>query len=423
MGEMPYNIYENSFAEVDMKKRILVIGITMAAAGSEKSFLSFASHAIDYNKYEVDLLLAKKEGDFLDKIPKEINVLEMGEMGEIFLLDRKNASSIIIKKYLMKNPFRAFRIAPHIIKRVMTGNMAKKTFAAQRMWLALMQTMPVWDQEYDIALAYWGDRTMFYMIDKVKAKKKIAWLHFDYGKPPREDALYEKYFSACDKIVTVSSEIEKSLKTALPNIAERVVTVQNIIDREEILCAAEEKADFEDAFEGVRIVTVGRICEQKGYDLAVPAVARLHAEGNDMKWYILGKGSAEEEAALSKKIFACGAERFIKMLGIRKNPYPYIKAADIYMQPSRHEGKPIAVEEAKLLGKPILVTNYTSAAEQMKNYPLYQIADISEDGIYEGLKRMLARDLSLAECLPKCEDADYKRIFEKLISEKNEKLF
>lgn len=398
-----------------MKKKILAIGITMAAAGSEKSFLSFATHAIDHNKYEVDLLLAKKEGDFLDKVPKEINILEMGEMGEIFLLDRKNASSIIIKKYLAKNPLRAFRIAPYIIKRVMTGNKEKKTFAAQRMWLALMQAMPVFEKEYDIALAYWGDRTMFYMVDKVKAAKKIAWLHFDYGRPPREDALYEKYFAACDRVVTVSLEIEKSLKKALPSIAEKAVTVENIIDRAEILRAAEEKADFEDDFNGVRIVTAGRICEQKGYDLAVPAIARLRAEGCDIKWYILGKGSAEEEIMLKEQIRAYGAEDFIKILGIRKNPYPYIKGADIYMQPSRHEGKPIAVEEAKILGKPILVTNYTSAAEQMADYPFCRIAEISETGIYEGLKTMLAENFSLNNRFFKEDETDYKEIFETLL--------
>ena len=171
-----------------MKKKVLVIGITMAAAGSEKSFLSFASHAIDYDKYEVDLLLAKKEGDFLDRIPQKIRVLEMGSMGDIFLLDRKNAPSLIWKHFLSKNPFRIFLLFPYMMKRLLSKKTDQKTFAAQRIWLEMMKKMPMAENEYDIALAYWGDRTMFYMVDKVKAKKKIAWLHFDYGKPPREDA-------------------------------------------------------------------------------------------------------------------------------------------------------------------------------------------------------------------------------------------
>ena len=395
-------------------KKILVIGITMAAAGSEKSFLSFASHAIDYKKYEVDLLLARKEGDFLDKVPKEIHVMEMGEMGEIFLLDRNNAA-MMIKKYLLRNPFRIFSILPYAIRRLTAKDLPEKTFAAQRIWLEMMKKMPVLEKEYDIALAYWGDRTMFYMIDKVKAEKKLAWLHFDYGKPPREDSLYEKYFSACDKVITVSSEIEKSLKQALPSIVDRVVTVENIIDREEILRLAEEQADFGDDFKGIRIVTVGRICEQKGYDLAVPAIAELYRQGFPVRWYILGKGSEEEETNLKKMIRNHGAESCVTLLGIRKNPYPYIKEADIYMQPSRHEGKPIAVEEAKVLGKPILITNYTSAAEQMQDYPLCRITEISEKGISEGLRILLKIDFSETnQRIPIGASEDYQKKFEKL---------
>lgn len=372
-----------------MKKKVLVIGITMAAAGSEKAFLSFASKAIDFSRYEVDLLLAKKEGDFLEKIPKEIRVLEMEKMGEIFTLDRKNAFRMIKSHFLSENPLRIFTLLPYILGRLTARTAEEKTFHAHRIWLEMMKKMPMLEHEYDIALAYWGDRTMFYMIDKVKAVKKIAWLHFDYGKPPREDALYEKYFNACDRVITVSSEIENSLKKALPSVASKVMTVENTIDRDEILRLAEEDADFEDDFSGIRILTIGRICEQKGYDLAVPAVARLYSEGYPIRWYIIGKGSSEEEAALKERICVCEAENAVRMLGIRKNPYPYIKEADIYMQPSRHEGKPISVEEAKVLCKPILVTDYTSASEQLENGMLGKIKNISENEIYEGLKEML----------------------------------
>ena len=380
-----------------MKKRMLIIGITMAAAGSEKSFLSFASHAIDYGRYDVDLLLAKREGDFLERIPKEIRVLDMGEMGDIFLLDRKNAYSLILKYGFFKNPVRTLSLFPYILRRLFSTTLEEKTFAAHRIWMCLMEFMPKLEDHYDVALAYWGDRTMFYMVDKVNADKKISWLHFDYGKPPREDALYEKYFSACDRVVTVSGEIEASLKHALPSIATKVMTVENIVDKEEIRTASKEPADFGDDFSGVRILTMGRICEQKGYDIAVPAIARLNREGYRIKWYILGRGSDEEERNLNELIRKHHAENAISVLGIRKNPYPYIMQADIYMQPSRHEGKPISVEEAKILCKPILVTDYTSAREQLEDGRLGMITDISEEGIYRGLKALLDKGELLAQ--------------------------
>ena len=176
-----------------MKKRILVIGITMAAAGSEKSFLSFAN-TIDYEKYDVDLLLARKTGGFLPLVPEKIRMLEMGVLGELFEINRKNARSVILKRYLLKNPFRCFGLFPHLMKIKRAENPERRSFAANRMWLSMMEKMPDFPGEYDIALAYWGDRTMFYMIDKVHAKRKIAWLHFDYSRPPREDALYREYF-------------------------------------------------------------------------------------------------------------------------------------------------------------------------------------------------------------------------------------
>ena len=374
-----------------MKQKMLIIGITMAAAGSEKSFLSFARHAIDYDQYEVDLLLAKKTGDFLSQIPKNIRVLEMGKEGEIFLINRDNAARIIARRYLLKNPLRAFSLLPHIIKRKTAKTAAEKDFASNRMWCELLKKMPAWDTEYDVALAYWGDHTMFYMCDKVKAKKKIAWLHFDYASPPREDALYLHYFSKCDKVVTVSKKIEASLKQALPEIADKVMTMENIIDAEDILQRASEPCDLADDFQGIRLLTVGRICHQKGYDMAIPAIARLVSEKNDIKWYIIGDGEAIDKENLHERIRQYGLQDRVSFLGIRQNPYPYMKACDIYLQPSRHEGKPIAVEEAKILQKPIVVTDYSSAKEQMAGYPIYEIAEISEDGIYGGLQTMLKR--------------------------------
>lgn len=371
-----------------MKKRILVIGITMAAAGSEKSFLSFAN-TIDYEKYDVDLLLARKTGDFLPLVPEKIRILEMGALGELFEIDRKNARDIIMRKYLLKNPFRGFGLFSHLIKIKRAKSAEQRSFAANRMWLSMMEKMPDFPGEYDIALAYWGDRTMFYMIDKVRAKRKIAWLHFDYSRPPREDALYLAYFQKCDKVVTVSAEIEKSLKSALPDIADRVVTIENIINKEEILSVASEPADFGDDFGGMRLLTVGRICSQKGYDLAVPAVARLISAGYPIRWYIIGQGDDAYAEKLRAQIAELGIRDSVIFMGMQKNPYKFMKAADIYFQPSRHEGKPIAVEEAKVLCRPIFVTDYTSAAEQTEGGTLGLVGDISEEGIYRGLKKLL----------------------------------
>lgn len=372
-----------------MKKKMLIIGITMAAAGSEKSFLSFAKTAIDFEKYDVDLLLAKKTGDFLGEVPKNIRILEMETGGDFFLIDKNNAVSTIMREHLLRKPWKVFSFLPYYIAVKKAKTEPAHTYAAHRLWLHVMASMPPFSKEYDVALAFWGDRTMFYMIDKVHAKKKIAWLHFDYRHPPREDAVYLPYFEKCDKVVTVSKEIRDSLKEALPSIAEKVITVENVIVREDIMKKAATPADFGDQFHGKRIVTVGRICPQKGNDLVLPALARLKAEGYSIRWYIIGRGEGAYFDDLRAQILEMGLAEDIVFLGIRENPYAYMARADIYMQPSRHEGKPIAVEEAKVLGVPVLVTNFTSASEQLENEKLGHIVEISGEGIYRGLKKML----------------------------------
>lgn len=369
-----------------LKKRMLIIGIRMDVAGTEKSFLSFAKK-INYEEYDVDLLLASEKGGFLHLVPREIKIKTMGKYAEIFEITRKNASSVIFRNFIKKNPFFAFSLLPYIIK--MKKGEKERSFAANRMWLKLMSKMPVFSEEYDIALAYWGDHTMFYMIDKVKAVKKISWLHFDYDEPLREDALYLPYFRKCDKLVTVSTEIEKSLSARFPELADKIVTIENTIDIEDIKEKSLEYTDFCDKFEGLKIISVGRLCEQKGFDMAIEAIARICGKGEKLRYYILGDGDADYKQMLRSLAEKNNISENVVFLPETDNPYKYMVRCDIYLQPSRHEGKPISVEEAKALCLPICVTNYKSAHEQLKNGRLGMICEISSDGIYKVLYSMI----------------------------------
>ena len=371
-----------------MKKKMLIIGIMMNAAGTERSFLSFAEK-IDYDKYEVELLLAKRAGAFLHLVPPQIKITEMGEYGEIFLINKNNAARIIKKLYLRKNPFFALALFPHIIN--MKRGEPFRTYAAHRVWFALMRKMPVHDGEYDVVLAYWGDRTMFYAADKVRAKKKIAWLHFDYDEPPREDAVYLPYFRKCDKIITVSRSIGASLEGKFTELCGKIETIENFINEREIREKAKKPCDYRGGFEGKALLSVGRLCAQKGFDLAIPAVARLYGEGENVHYYIIGEGEAEYVQFLRARIAEERAEKCVTLLPRTENPYKFMARYDVYLQPSRHEGKPITVEEAKILGKPLCVTNYKSAREQVAGVKTAVVCEISEAGIYEGIKEILRR--------------------------------
>lgn len=369
-----------------MKKKILFIGITMNCAGSEKSFLSFVN-TLDLERFDVDLILAKKEGLFLSSIPKEVNVIEMGHFGELFKLSAKNAFPLIFNTYIKKNPLYAFDILPYFVPLVLFKK--KRARIATKMWLHLMKKMKAIDTEYDIAVAYWGDRTMFYMIDKVKAKKKITWLHFDYSFPKRDNDIYLPYFEKCDAIVNVSTAVDDALKRELPSLTEKCLVIENINNPDLIEKMSKDGETFSDGFDGKRILTIGRIADQKGYDLAIPALKRIVDEGYKVKWYVLGAADDDYGAYIKGLVKENGLEDSFIFLGTTPNPYRYLADCDLYAQPSRYEGKPISVEEAKMMKKPILASRYLSAGEQLEEGKLGHLCDISTEGIYSSLKELL----------------------------------
>lgn len=371
-----------------MKKKMLVCGIIMNCAGTEKSFLSFANQ-INYDKYDVDLLLAEKTGLLLDYIPKQIHVMEMPKYGDMFTLSGANAASVIWRDFVKENPLTLFEILPYAVKMLL--NPKKKSDIAMRMWCHFLRKFPEAIGEYDICLAYWGDKSMFYMVDKVKAKRKIAWLHFDYANPPRDDELYLRYFKKCDNIVTVSDAIDSSLKAKFPEIADRCVMMENINDPKLIREMALVGETFPDrAYRGLRVLSVGRVSHQKGYDTVIPALAKLRKEGFDFRFYILGGGDQEEVNALKETAVDAGVADMLILLGTTANPYTYMRDCDVYIQPSRHEGKPIAVEEAKILLCPIIVSRYLSAEEQTAGGELGMVTDIGSEGVYRALRMMLS---------------------------------
>ena len=307
------------------KTKMLVVGITMNCAGTEKSFLSFLS-ALDFERFDVTLLLAKREGLLMDQLPPQVKVVVMEKYGDMFLLSGRNAAKTLTDCFVKENPLTLFEIFPYFVGSAMTRG-ARRASIATKMWLHFMKKMPEIKEEYDVAVAYWGDRTMFYMCDKVKAKKKIAWLHFDYANPPRDDDIYRAYFEKCDKVVTVSKPIDESLKAHLPDIAPRCIMMENITNPKQIWDLALRGDTFPDThFTGKRILTIGRIGEQKGLDLVVPVLKRLREENYDVRWYVLGDGDA---------------------------------------------------------------TKYLSAPEQLEGGDLGVLCDISSDGIYNGIKQLL----------------------------------
>jgi len=371
------------------KIKLLFIGIVMNSAGTENSFLSLVS-GLDYEKYEADLLLAKNQGLFMELIPKQINVKFMPEYGELFLLSGKNAFSNLFNTFVKKNPLTVFAILPYFIKFALAPKNKVKTATA--LFIEMMRKIAPAADEYDAAVAYWGDRTMFYMIDKVpNAKKKIAWMHFDYGTDKRDDAAYLKYFKKCDAIVNVSAAVDNALKQKFPEIADKCLIIENIQNAGFIRRRSLERESYPDIdhFKGMRLLTIGRIAEQKGLDMIPEILAKFKADNYDLRWYIIGEGEPSEKEKIINLALERGVAGMLIFLGQKINPYPFMRDCDVYVQPSRFEGKPISVEEAKIMRCPIVASNYLSATEQLADGKYGVIASIDPEDLYVKIKALL----------------------------------
>lgn len=246
--------------------------------------------------------------------------------------------------------------------------------------------LPAFQNEYDLVISYaWPHDSI---ASKVKAKKKIAWIHTDYSILEIDNKLDLLVWSKFDYIASISDTCTESFLATYPSLENKLILIENISSPEFIKKMA-EKTDFI-GFDNTSftIVSVGRLSYPKGFDLAVRALKVLHDQGlTHIKWYVVGYGSCEAE--LKALILELRLEGSFILLGKKTNPYPYIKQCDLYVQPSRYEGKAVTVTEAKILGKPIVITNYPTAQSQLKDGIDGFICSMGVNGVVEGIKKMI----------------------------------
>lgn len=373
-----------------MKKNILFIINNLNCGGAEKALISLLE-IIDYSSYNIDLLLFKHEGIFINKIPKTVNLLKEPEGYKYFDMPLKDAVVDNIRKGRLD-------IA---IKRIFVGYIFKternRSICDQRVWRYISKSLNRLNKNYDVAIGYLEKNPIYFCVDKVNANKKIGFIHNDYDKLGMNPFIDMKYFNYLDNIITVSEECASVLKKRFPNYVQKVEVMHNLISPKAIYKMAAEETNI--IYQGLKIVSVGRLSFQKGFDMAIQACKYLIEAGYNLKWYVIGDG--EERDRLEKMIKENNLEDVFVLLGIKENPYPYIREADIYVQPSRFEGKSIAIDEAKILKKPIVVTNFSTVRDQIKNNINGLIVDMSSKSIANGIDKLIKNKM-LRECF--CEN-------------------
>lgn len=355
--------------------------INMNVGGTEKALLTMLNE-IDSSKYDVTLFMLEEYGGFLSEIPSFVKVKYFNKYGDIkpFI---KEPPQLLAKKLIKdKKYLNGFNT-------LFSYGISKISKDITYYYRYILRNYRELNEEYDLAVAYAGpmDFITYFVLNKIKAKKKVQWIHFDVTKTGFNKDFARRNYKKFDKVFVVSEEGKNKLLDLIPSLQGKVDIFFNIIASNLIKNMIESEGSFNDKFDGLRILTVGRLSNEKGQDLTIPVLKRLLDEGYNVRWYCVGDGPSRDNYI--KQIKKLNIENDYILLGSKLNPYPYMKDCDIYMQPSRHEGYCITLGEARCFNNPIVTTNFTGANEQIKHEVTGLVCDICEEGIYVAMKRLL----------------------------------
>jgi glycosyltransferase involved in cell wall biosynthesis len=374
------------------KKNLLFVIPSLSAGGGEKSLVNLLSQ-LNFEHYNVDLFLLNQEGLFMEFLPKQVKVLSLPESYRIFTLPFWHA----VGKLSLRTDFSLvynrvlFTLKNRLIKDV--------SIREQYTWRYIAQSLTKLEKKYDVAIGFLEKTSTYFCVDKVDAKQKIGWVHIDYDKLGMDPSFDIEYFNQLNKIVTVSEECANIFINRFPSQKQKVEVIYNVVSPTMINSMANQEHDnLYNRNNETIILTIGRLHYQKGLEMAVEACQKLVNRGINIKWYVIGEG--DERERLSKLIADLGLENHFILLGLKSNPYPYLKQADIYAQTSKFEGKSIALDEAKILNKPIVVTNFSTARDQINDGIDGLIVDMNTDSIADGIQRLI-KDKELRESLEK----------------------
>lgn len=322
---------------------------SLKIGGAEKSLITILN-MFDYSKYDVDLYLFSHTGEFYNMIPKEVNVIKPDETYSIFEKNRKKS----VIKYLSKLDFKSTFYSLCWLIGALFSKLARKNLYIG--WSCLKKLIKPVDKEYDVSIAFLERKTIYFNVDKVKSSVKIGFIHNDYSKYPYNYKLDKKYFKSYNNIATVSDNCKDVLTKIFPEYEDKFVVIKNMVSRELISSLSKEKIEnFAIEDNCTKIVSVGRLVHQKGFDIAIEISKKLVEDKIDVKWYVVGDG--EDREKLENLIKKYHLENNFYLVGSDVNPYKWINMADIYVQTSRFEGYGITVAEAKMLEKMIVASN------------------------------------------------------------------
>lgn len=349
-----------------MKYRIFIAIHYLEIGGAEISLIGLLQ-ALDYSKYDVDLFVYSHRGELMQFIPKEVNLLP--EIPEYAQIERpmKDALKdgywrIVLRRLIAKRRFARYKKSKNPVD---NGAIFGYVFDSVTPVLPSLEYLG----EYDLAISFLTPHNI--VADKVKAKKKAAWIHTDYSKIDVDAELELPVWSKFDHVVSISDQVTENFLSVFPSLKDKIVRIDNILSPKFVRERAEQihpevvRKEMPKIDGVTNFLSVGRFCYAKNYENVPDICRRIIESGVNVRWYLIGYGG--DEPLIRSKIAEAGMEKHVIILGKKSNPYPYIKACDIYVQPSRYEGNSVTVREAQILCKPVVVTDYSTVRNQVRN--------------------------------------------------------
>lgn len=325
--------------------------------GAEKSLISLL-YELNPEKYDIDLFLFQHQGKWLSNLPAYVNLLPIPQKYKYF---DSSFLETMVENFKKGN----LRLMLDRIRFTINNTSQKPPAVKEQInWKFIKNHIEPLQQKYDAAFGFLEKTPNYFVIDKVVAKKKILAVMTDYRALEMDRNIDAPYFQKADAITVLSGESKATLEEVFPEFSNKILLLENMISEKEILSAAQEEInDFpQNEF---TIVSVGRLDPVKLHEQGVEVMKELKHRNLKFKWLVIGEGPLKNK--VEQRISEYQLQNEILLLGTRENPYPYIKKADVFLHLSKFEGYGIAIAEARILKKCIVLNDFTTASSHIKN--------------------------------------------------------
>lgn len=384
------------------KRKILFVIDSLGCGGAEKSLVTLLS-LLDFSKYDVDLQLFRYGGAFEEFLPEKVNLLPSLEYTKFL----ENGLSKQLLSFDLKMIISRFSYS--LLLRRKNLNHADR---ARFYWRCASKCISTCDKEYDVAIGYAHGVPTFYVVDKIKAKRKIAWVNAMYNIQRKNREYQRQFYSALDKIVLVSPSAYDLFTKVYSEYMNKMCVVLDLIDAHLIDKMSNYPMKFEMGNDVPTLLTVARLDNgHKGSDIALEAAKILHQRGIKFRWYAIGDGGFRTE--MESFIEENSLQNDFILLGMITNPYPYIKNCTIYVQTSRHEGFGLSIAEARILNRPVITTEFESVYNQIKQGQNGIVVKQNPTAVADAIENML-KDQKLLESIVAFQKNEKKGNIEEL---------